>query len=394
MKKALLILTIVFTMAISEGFSQTKGIRFIEKPWTEIVAMAKKENKLIFLDGYASWCGPCKWMASNIFTNDSVGDYYNRTFICASIDMEKGEGIALKNTYDIRAYPTLLFLTADGKMVHKRVGAAQKVQDYLDMGGIALSPEHCYATCLKKYKSGVNTPEFIYEFCQRLSDAYTPMTEVLQNYFPTQTEDKLQDRTNWNIIRKFVSDMDSPVFAYLLNHREEYVSKYTKDSVDNKISEVFLNALVKQTRSAQMTDDTYNALKKKIKDTGYPGADKICVTSDLMLYQMRGDKQKFLDLACDKVDKLFSDDYNMLNNFAWNVSELSTDSKYLNKALSWAKQSIQLKDEAFNNDTYARLLYKSGKKDEARKYERIAIARAREKHLSVTEYETSLKAME
>jgi len=46
--------------------------------WQDIVAMAKQENKLIFLDAYASWCGPCKWMAANMFTNDTIADYYNK----------------------------------------------------------------------------------------------------------------------------------------------------------------------------------------------------------------------------------------------------------------------------------------------------------------------------
>jgi hypothetical protein len=308
--------------------------------------------------------------------------------------MEKGEGISLKNTYDIRAYPTLLFITPEGNIVHKRVGAAQQVQDYLDMGAIALSPEHRFSACVEKYKSGLNTPDFIYEYCQRLADAYMPVTDVLKNYFVTQSDDKMTDKVNWNIIRKFVSDMDMPAFNFLLKHQDDYASRYTKDSVDNKISEVFLNALVRATRSAQMTDDSYNALKLKIKGTGYKGADKVCVTSDLMLYQLRGDKQKFMDLAYDKVDKYFGDDYTMLNNFAWNVSELTTESKYQSKALSWSKHSVEMKSEAFNNDTYARLLYKTGKKDEARKYERIAIALAKEQHLPVTDYEAALKAME
>jgi uncharacterized protein YyaL (SSP411 family) len=60
---------------------------------------AKKENKLIFVDAYASWCGPCKLMVKNIFPLKTVGDYYNSHFINAKIDMEKGEGIELaKNT--------------------------------------------------------------------------------------------------------------------------------------------------------------------------------------------------------------------------------------------------------------------------------------------------------
>src|ERR1035437_2745996 len=131
MQKFILTLILIFTIIIPKGFSQNRSIKFVEKPWKELIAMAKQDNKMIFLDAFASWCGPCKWMAANMFTNDTVADYYNKTFICASIDMEKGEGLALRQKYQIRAYPSLLFINANEEMVHEKVGAPQKVQEYL-----------------------------------------------------------------------------------------------------------------------------------------------------------------------------------------------------------------------------------------------------------------------
>ena len=95
MQKLILVFTLVISVSTSAGYSQDRSINFTDKSWQEIVAMAKQQNRLIFLDAYASWCGPCKWMAANMFTNDSIADYYNKTFICASIDMEKGEGLNL-----------------------------------------------------------------------------------------------------------------------------------------------------------------------------------------------------------------------------------------------------------------------------------------------------------
>jgi thiol:disulfide interchange protein len=129
MQKCILIIAVIVTVSFSDVFSQNRSIRFIEKPWQEIVAMAKKENKLIFLDAFASWCGPCKWMAENMFTNDTVADYYNTAFICASIDMEKGEGLTLRQRYGVRAYPSLIFINSDESMVHEKVGAPQKVRE-------------------------------------------------------------------------------------------------------------------------------------------------------------------------------------------------------------------------------------------------------------------------
>ena len=79
-----------------------QGITFLPEGATfqQAVEQAKISKKKIFLDCYASWCGPCKQMARNVFTQQSVGDFMNPSFVCIKIDMEKGEGPALQQKLD------------------------------------------------------------------------------------------------------------------------------------------------------------------------------------------------------------------------------------------------------------------------------------------------------
>ena len=100
-----------------------KGIEFFHGTWDEAKAEAKRSGKLIFVDAYAAWCGPCKWMAANSFPNPSVGAFFNKNFINVKMDMEKGEGKGLMGTFGVRAYPTLLFIDGNGKIVNKSEGA-------------------------------------------------------------------------------------------------------------------------------------------------------------------------------------------------------------------------------------------------------------------------------
>ncbi len=90
------------------------GIAFFEGTWSEVVAEAKSHNKYIFLDAYAEWCSPCKWMEKNIFTKESVGKFYNEKFISYRMDMEKGDGIELYKTYNLTGYPSYLFFGPGG----------------------------------------------------------------------------------------------------------------------------------------------------------------------------------------------------------------------------------------------------------------------------------------
>jgi len=98
------------------------GMKFFEGSWEEALAQAKEEDKLIFLDAYASWCGPCKLLKRNVFTQETVGDLYNESFINYAMDMEKGQGPLVARQYRVTAYPTLLFVDGDGNVVKKAVG--------------------------------------------------------------------------------------------------------------------------------------------------------------------------------------------------------------------------------------------------------------------------------
>ena len=99
-----------------------EGIQFHRGTWNEALAQAKEENKLIFLDIYASWCGPCKQLKKKTFSDSEVGEYYNKNFINAAFDGEKGEGAMLARKYRISAYPSLLFIDGNGNVIGKALG--------------------------------------------------------------------------------------------------------------------------------------------------------------------------------------------------------------------------------------------------------------------------------
>ncbi len=99
------------------------GIAFQDLSFQAALDKAAAENKLVFLDCYTTWCGPCKWLDANTFKEKAVGDYFNKNFVSIKIDMEKGEGIELMKKYQVTAFPTLFLLDAKGNVVKKMMGA-------------------------------------------------------------------------------------------------------------------------------------------------------------------------------------------------------------------------------------------------------------------------------
>ena len=93
------------------------GIQFIEEDWDQALKTAKDKNKLIFIDIYATWCGPCKMLKQYTFTDSSVGEFFNKNFVNVTVDGEKGTGPQLAQQYSIEGYPTLVIADATGKPV-------------------------------------------------------------------------------------------------------------------------------------------------------------------------------------------------------------------------------------------------------------------------------------
>lgn len=114
------------------------GIEFFHGNFAEAKAIAKSQNKLIFVDAYTTWCGPCRLMASQTFTQPSVGEYFNKNFVNLKMDMESGEGVAFGSQYKVMAYPTLLFLDHTGAVKGRALGA-KPAAELINVGKDALA---------------------------------------------------------------------------------------------------------------------------------------------------------------------------------------------------------------------------------------------------------------
>ena len=101
---------------------EEKGIRFIEQDWSKALEQAKTEKKLIFLDIYATWCGPCKMLKRNTFSDEAAAKFFNENFINVSVDGEKGVGPELAEKFAIQGYPSLIVTDASGNIVLQTAG--------------------------------------------------------------------------------------------------------------------------------------------------------------------------------------------------------------------------------------------------------------------------------
>ncbi len=390
MKKSNLILCFVFVATY--GFAQTKEIHFEKGSFEEIKAKAKKENKLIFMDAYTSWCGPCKWMAKEVFTNDTVADFFNKHFVNAKIDMEKGEGPELAKTYKVMCYPNLLFIDGDGKLVHRGAGGISASR-FIALAEDASNPQKRYLHYADEYASKKNNPEFLLEYINITSRTCLSTDELLVDYFKTQKEESLTNRTNWNAIRDFCEDYKSKEFTYLLNNADVYRKLYTADSVNSKIKGVFMQAGYKAFYKKSATEKDYTAYIDEVKKLNFSEMDEVLFNLDMAYAQKNGDWKKYISLFVDKGDKYIRS-ADEKNNVAWTIYEKSDDKTALQKAEQLMQGAVKESPMSYNFDTYAAVLYKLKKKEEAKTAALKSIELAKAEGRSEDDYKGTTELLE
>jgi len=328
-------------------------------------------------------------MAKNMFTNDTVADFYNKNFICAQFDMEKDEGPGLAKEYGIRAYPTFLFVDGNGKLIHRGCGS-QPLKSFMELGSNALNPDKQLAKLEEQFNAGKREASFILSYLYALDAGCASTEKVKDEYFITQKESDLTSRTNWTIFYQFDNNYKSREFKYLLNHQENFSEIYTKDSVNMKINSTIDKELYRVTHKDK-TGKAFDEFIKDIEQLNLPNKEEIKIKGKMNLAVVNGKWKDYADNAVVYIDKYKMDDPNTLNEVAWNFYEKITDKTLLEKAAGWAKQSVTLKPGAFNYDTYACLMFKLGNKEEAIKLEEQALKLAKESGESTSDYEKKIE---
>uniref|UniRef100_UPI00321728BB thioredoxin family protein n=1 Tax=uncultured Draconibacterium sp. TaxID=1573823 RepID=UPI00321728BB len=190
------IYTILILFAVSLS-AAAQGINFEHSSLEEAIKKAKDENKILFIDGYAVWCGPCKKMASTVFKDEEVGKFFDENLIALKVDVERGEGPMIKRRYGITALPGYVFIDGDGLVVY-RFGAYMQKDAFMKEVKLALeyaNDSNSVGRLAERYVSEKNDEKFVRKYLDILARSQsTNYTEVLEHYLSIQTSMKETDK--------------------------------------------------------------------------------------------------------------------------------------------------------------------------------------------------------
>lgn len=362
----------IFLFSLSLVLFSQETINFQDLPFKDLLAKAKKENKLIFMDAYAAWCGPCKLMEKNIFPKKEVRDYFNANYINAHYDMEKGEGPEIAAKYGIRSYPSFLFLNGDGEVVLKSLGYMNE-EAFLAFGKEAGQSKLTSGSYKDAFEKGEKNPEQLlnmmrlnadtdYEFAKKVSERYfeikknQPLTkdEVgLLLYFLKSPSDK-----NYSIFtarKKEIETLMSPEIFKEFDSNIK-VSKVMEESFDQKTGVINDEHFLKNAVPLIGKTEAETALNR-MKVIVYPN------TGNFIEYE-KAALEYYKDSANFNQDELLKAAY----IFSQNVSNPSS----LKKALEWAEKSVMQSENMENTFILASIYAKTGNNENARTFAEIS----------------------
>lgn len=220
------------------GLTQAQTVFMENESWATVKEKAVKENRMIFMDCYTSWCGPCKGFAQNVFPRPEVGKFLNSHFVCCKYDMEKGEGIMLYKKYkdNIPGFPTMLVINpADESIVHKVVGYTEPdaliaaLQDGLDGKTLAVFQ--------KRYDAGERSLELIKDYCKALDVAYDQnmKEKVVRGYIESMPLDSLMSKELFEIYLPYMNDAYSARYEYVIKNLDKYQYRLKMNRYDIEV---------------------------------------------------------------------------------------------------------------------------------------------------------------
>jgi thioredoxin-related protein len=392
--------------------------------WATIQEKAKKENKYIFLDFFATWCGPCKKMEKEVYVNDTVASFFNASFIAVKVQMDKtkadapevqswyAEAEQLGKQFKIQAFPTYVFVAPDGNVSHQ-VSGYQNVEDFVAIAKTALVPGRKYNDPNEKYYA------LLKQFEQGKME-YSQMPSLIDK------AEELQDLKSTNAILKQYKDYVrtlkpaewlKPDILRVLSRGPIYTTSRLSASFFNLFytQTKKINSVLKKTGFAEKVVENVIYSEEALpfmKTAGYgkkldagaeldwnklaemiakkypkPYVDRTILIAKIDWYGANRNTDKFYknylqyidQYGLEQIDKQGQMAPGWVNYHAWGIFTTSTDKKLLETTAKWMAVVIESEPGNFLYiDTYANLLYKLGKTKEALLWEEKALKLAHE----------------
>lgn len=350
------------------AFAQ-EAIKFEELPFKDLIAKAKKEKKIVFLDAYASWCGPCKMMERNVFTQKSVGDYFNANFVNARFDMEKGEGRDIAVKYGVRSYPTYLFLNGDGELVSQNFGYMEESM-FLTMAQDVNSHNNKKGSLKERFAKGEKDPDFLINIMKLNSSSdFNFAKQASERYFENKKATEEFSKDDVGLLLFFLKSTEDKNYKVFADRKAEIIKFLPEETYKEFDNQIKLGKIVEQSidqQNKKINDDYF--MKNAEPLVGKHDAEVKLNQMKLGYYEQNSNFPEYEKAALAYYRNSEAFEPNELLKAAWVFAEHVKNPSSLKKAAEWAEKSVMRGESSENTYILAKLYFLTGNKEMAKTY--------------------------
>ncbi|MCM1297569.1 MAG: thioredoxin domain-containing protein [Muribaculaceae bacterium] len=334
MKKSLIISLLMGGCALT-GFSQTE---FRHISFDEGLKAAANENKLVFIDFYTDWCGPCRKMANEVFPQKNVGDYMNKNYVCLKINAEQGESVELMKKYKVNAFPTMVVLDSKGGEVGRLMGYREG-NDFLTKLQSSVDPEKSPERMKERIDGGERTPDLVNNYALYLIEQKKNQEalDLVTSYFNSIDDKQRLAPENNFLFTRYTTNTDCDMGRFMVANRNKF-DKSQQKAVNDRIADLYHRNLGQYFSGyifseGKFDSETFQRLKKEMTDLGLTKNYKYDVMFDFIEKRASTkDDAEYLAFC----DKRYNDlETSEKNSLVFNLTRLvNSNSKEMKQSIS------------------------------------------------------------
>lgn len=346
-------------------------VNFFEGSFEEAKAEAARSGKLLFVDVYTTWCGPCRRMESYTFSDPEVGRLMNGFFINYRLDAE-GAYRSIAKSLEVKGYPTLLFLTPAGVPFDRQMGFMDNTTFSLLAEAVLRQTSYyqTYRAFEEAWRQGRREPSFVAQWLAVQAQFGQDVDQTMKTWLEELHKDSLSLPVTEKTVAAYTRDLEGPGFEYLMMRQQQskrcatrliqLVERSCHAAVQTR-NEQKLRASLEVVDRIWAAAPDKSALKKGalqcrfLLETGQ-------TTAFIRFTQHFIPEQVLPGLST----ALTEDWMTTLDNTIWQYVEYVEDPTALNTALEWAQKVLTLVPSVDRYDISARLAVKAGQKEVAR----------------------------
>lgn len=352
------------------GIAQN-NFKFDESNYQTIIMRSKAEKKPVFLMLYATWCPHCNKMKKDVLTDTLVTNLLSKNYIYAWQDIDKPEGIMLKEKFKITSMPTFIFLDSNENELY-RLNSEYKTANFVEEIKNALDSKKQLPYLENQFSKDPSNADKWLSYMNVLKKGRNRsyVSEKAHKYLETQSETQLLSETNWRIISNGVTDISSREFQFVLHHQKEFAAISSPERVNRKITNIVTELLEPYTESL----DTIHYFKKReiAKTIHTQKNDSLIFTYDIAIAERTGNWSSYRKTTLESTEKFAWNNASLLKDVAKNYLQHIVDIESLKQAIKWTNHSLELNDSFDGNLLLSQLYLKIKDENSAIQFARKA----------------------